>query len=90
MDTQIQVDEIADKLRSYVAKNLLFSGDHFGYSDNASFLDEGIIDSLGIIELVTYVESHFGVSVLDHEMIPDNFDSIAQLSSYIHRKQRVP
>jgi acyl carrier protein len=83
------VDEAQDysiQIREYVAQNLLFSDNGFNYSDDTSFLDEGIIDSLGVIELVTFVEKRFGISVLDHELVPDNFDSINKLDAYIQNK----
>ena len=73
-------------IRDYIAKNLLFSEIGFNYDDEASFLDEGIIDSLGVIELVTFVEKQFGVSVADQELIPDNFDSVRKLDAYIRHK----
>ena len=74
------------QIRDYVAKNLLFSDTGFNYDDDASFLDEGIIDSLGVIELVTFVEKEFGVSVADNELVPDNFDSVAKLGAFIGNK----
>jgi acyl carrier protein len=73
-------------IRDYIAQNLLFSEDGFHYSDDASFLKEGIIDSLGVMELVTFVEQEFGISVLDREIIPENFDSVNKLSQYIREK----
>jgi acyl carrier protein len=76
-------------IRDFISKNLLFSDSGFQYDDDASFLDEGIIDSLGIIELVTFVEKQFAVSVADHELVPDNFDSVKKLDTYIRHKQRV-
>lgn len=83
------IEELNDRsalIRDYLAKNLLFSDSGFNYDDDASFLDEGIIDSLGIIELVTFVEKCFSISVADHELIPDNFDSVRKLGAYIQRK----
>lgn len=83
------LDQLNDRsalIRDYIAKNLLFSDSGFNYDDDASFLDEGIVDSLGIIELVTFVEKNFGVSVADHELIPDNFDSIRKLDAFIRHK----
>lgn len=77
---------IEDVIRDYIAQNLLFSEDGFHYSDDASFLKEGIIDSLGVMELVTFVEQEFGISVLDREIIPENFDSVNKLSQYIREK----
>jgi len=83
------IDEGKDQrslIRNYIARNLLFSDGAFQYDDKDSFLDEGIIDSLGVIELVTFVEKQFGISVADHELVPDNFDSVAKLDAYVQRK----
>jgi acyl carrier protein len=54
--------------------------------DDTSFLDEGIIDSTGVIELVTYIEIAFEIKVEDEEIIPDNLDSINKLVDFIHVK----
>ena len=78
--------KIEDKIRTYIAKNLLFSSNGFGYTDEASFLEEGIVDSQGIMELVLFVEDEFGIQIEDEEIIPDNFDSVSQLAEYIRRK----
>lgn len=75
------------KLRDFIARNFLFTDKGFDYPDTVSFLEEGIIDSLGIIELVTFVEKEFGISVADHELLPTNFDSVARLSAYIQTKK---
>ena len=77
------------KIREYIAKNLLFSDNGFAYDDDDSFLEEGIVDSLGIMELVMFVEENFGVTIEDHEIIPDNFDSVNKLTNYVHSKQAV-
>ena len=59
-----------------------------GFSeDEASFLEVGIIDSFGFMELLHWVEDEFGISVADDELIPDNFDSVRRLSSFILRKK---
>ncbi len=79
--------EIQARIRDYIAQNLLFSDDGFGYSDNASFLEEGIVDSVGIMELVLFVEENFGLSVDDGDLTPDNFDSVNKLASYIKRRR---
>ena len=77
---------IEREIRDYIAKNLLFSEDGFGYSNEASFLQEGVIDSLGVMELVTFVGSKFMIQVDPHEITPDNFDSVAKLTAYVARK----
>ena len=82
------MNNVEELLREYVAKNLLFSNDGYPYSDRTSFLEEGIVDSMGIMELVMFVEETFETSVEDDELIPDNFDSIANLATYVRRKTR--
>jgi acyl carrier protein len=86
-DTAPGVDEVAPRIREFISRNFLFSENGFHYGDDDSFLGEGIIDSLGIIELVPFVEKQFGISVADHELLPDNFDSVRKLTSFIARKQ---
>ena len=78
---------IETQIKDYIARDLLFSNDGFGYPDDASFLEEGIVDSQGVMELVLFVEETFKVNVDDSEIIPDNFDSVSQLSAYIRGKQ---
>ncbi len=77
---------IETQIKAYIAKNLLFSSNGFKYSDEASFLEEGIVDSQGVMELVAFVEDTFHVSIDDMEIIPDNFDSVSKLADYIRHK----
>ena len=77
--------DIQAQIRDYIAQNLLFSDDGFGYSDDASFLEEGIVDSVGIMELVMFLEENFGLTVDDEDLTPDNFDSVNKLAAYIER-----
>ena len=77
------IDEI---LRTFIEKNILFSSNGFPYSDETSFLDNGIVDSTSVLELVAFIEEEFGISVKDSEVIPENFDSIACLSKFVRCK----
>ncbi len=79
-------DAVAAKIRDYLSRNFLFS-DGFEYEDDASFLELGIIDSYGFIELLHWVEEEFSISVADDELVPDNFDSVRNLSSFILAKK---
>jgi acyl carrier protein len=78
--------EIEPQIRTYIAENLLFSDNGFPYGDDASFLQEGIVDSIGVMELVNFVESTFNISIDDHELIPDNLDSVSQLANFVRSK----
>ena len=73
-------------IRDYILENFLFTADHGQLQDNASFLEEGIVDSTGVLELVMFVEDEFKVTVADEDITPDNFDSVSLLADYIKRK----
>ena len=77
-------------IRTYIAKNILFSGDGYPYRDDVSFLNEGIINSMNVMELVMFVEEKFGVEVADEDIVPDNFDSVAKIASYVRHKTGQP
>ena len=72
-------------IREFVIENFLF-GEANGLKDDTSFLEEGIIDSTGILELVTFLEDEFSITVEDEELIPENLDSISNVASYLERK----
>lgn len=78
--------EIESNIRNYIAENLLFSNNGYHYSDDASFLEEGIVDSQGVMELVSFIEEKFNVVVDDMDITPDNFDSVEKLAGYVRRK----
>ena len=79
--------QIEPPIRDFIATNLLYSKDGFNYADDASLLREGIIDSLGVVELVEFLQARFGVKVEQQEVRPDNFDSVAKLAAFVRRKQ---
>jgi acyl carrier protein len=82
----MDIQNIKTQIRQYIAQNLLFSSNGFKYSDNASFLEEGIVDSLGIMDLTMYIQESYGVTISDAELTPDNFDSVNKVAQYIQHK----
>lgn len=81
--------EIESKIREYISNNILFSDNGYPYPDDASFLREGIVDSVGVLELVSFIEEQMKVKVLDQEITPDNFDSVHKLAAFVRSKQAV-
>ena len=79
------MNKLKDKIRQFIVENFLFGNDN-GLKDDTSFLDEGIIDSTGILELVSFLEEEFSISVEDEELIPENLDSIMNVVAYLERK----
>lgn len=80
-------DAVAARIREFLSRNFLFSDGEFKYGDDASFLESGIIDSFGFMELLHWVEEEFSLSVADDELVPDNFDTVRNLSSFILRRK---
>lgn len=75
----------ATDVREFVIANFLF-GRAEPLDDDASFMDEGLIDSTGILQLVTYLEETYAIEIDEDELIPDNLDSIKKVRSYLGRK----
>lgn len=79
--------ELKAKIREYIIENFLFGDTAPLTDDTISLLDEGIIDSVGVMELVAFLEQDFGLTVEDEELIPENLDSVENLAGFISRKQ---
>ena len=79
--------EISAKVRAFVVSNF-YVAVATALSDEASLLDQGVIDSTGVLEVVGFLEQEFGVQVADDEMVPDNLDSISRITAYVERKSK--
>lgn len=82
------MDEIKQKIRDFVVENFLF-GDDGQLEDQTSFLEEGIIDSMGILELVDYIDKEFSVAIADEELLPENLDSINNIAGFLGNKLKL-
>jgi len=80
--------EIAETMRQFIIENFLFDEDESLQKDT-SFLENGIIDSTGILELVVFLEETYEITVEDEELIPENLDSIGNIVQYLAKKQVV-
>jgi acyl carrier protein len=78
------------EIRSFIAENFLYGVEDAGLKDSASFLANGLIDSTGVLELVSFVEDKYGVVVKDDELVPANFDSVDNLANFILKKAGTP
>lgn len=79
------MSDVKNKIRTFIVENYLF-GDDEGLEENTSFLDEGIVDSTGILELIEFISEDFSITVEDDELIPENLDSINNVTAFIGRK----
>jgi acyl carrier protein len=74
------------QIRHYILENFLYTRDESKLQNDDSFLEEGIVDSTGILELLLFVEETFDIMVEDEEVLPDNFDSVERLTRYVKAK----
>jgi acyl carrier protein len=82
------VNSIQKEIRQYVFENFIVDDDE-DFSDDESFLESGLIDSTGILELITFVEENYEIEIEDEEMIPDNLDGIAKVAGFVASKMAV-
>jgi acyl carrier protein len=79
------MSEAKTKVREFIIENFLFGKDE-GLNDDTSFLDAGIIDSTGVLELVGFLEEAFAITVEDEELLPENLDSVNNVVAYVGKK----
>ena len=74
-----------EKIKEFILENFLF-GNADGLNDDTSFLEEGIIDSTGVLKLVNFLEEEFAIKIDDEDLIPENLDSINNVATYLENK----
>jgi len=77
---------IEQEIRQFITDNFLFGELDVQLSNNDSFLDAGIIDSTGVLELVMFLEDKYAIEVQDDELVPHNLDSVNGLVQFVNRK----
>ncbi len=75
-----------DKVKDFLVSNFLF-GDGIDIKNNTSFLEKGIIDSTGILELVMFLEETYHIHIEDNELIPENLDTLDNIDGFISQKR---
>ena len=74
------------QIRQFVVENFLFGQTDKQISDDQSFLESGIIDSTGVLELIGFLESNYAISIADDELVPANLDSVDRVASFVDGK----
>ena len=85
---QVTQKDVKSTVKDFIVKNFLFgnSSEEDTFADEDSFLENGIIDSTGVLELIEFIEEQYTVKAEDDELVPDNFDSLSNVTRYIMRK----
>lgn len=79
--------ELETSIKDFINRNFLMNSGAITFSNTDSFIEKGIIDSTGILELVNFIQQSFKIQIGDDELLPENFDSIRNICTYIQRKQ---
>ena len=83
---KLSQEEIIKIVKEYITENFLPSSGLDSFENEDSFMEKGIIDSTGVLELLEFIEERFNIRVEDEEVIPDNLDSLKKLSLFIKKK----
>lgn len=79
-------DHIVDEVKDFISQNILIGvlGDPLSADD--SFLQKGVLDSTGVLELVGFLERQYGIACADHEITPENLDTLNAIATFVRRK----
>ena len=79
-------ETLKTQVRQYIMDNLLMGANAAELRDEDSFMQSQVIDSVGVVELVSFLEKHFSIKIEDQEMLPENLDSLNGIARYLQRK----
>jgi len=84
---QTSHSEIMTRVRGFVEENFLYMHSNFQLADDDRLLDKGVIDSMSIVEIISFIEREFGVSAMEEEISDANFGSLAGIARFVTEKQ---
>jgi acyl carrier protein len=79
--------EIISRVRAYVTDNFLYMRKNFEFDDTDSLMGRGIVDSMGVVELLTFVQNEFGITIEDDEITEENFGTLWLIARFVQRKR---
>ena len=86
---QTSPSEIITRVRGFVQENFLYMHSNFHLADDDRLLDKGVIDSMSIVEMISFVEHEFGVHAIEEEISDANFGSLSGIARFVTEKQSV-
>lgn len=80
------MQQIEQEVRQFVIDNFVFDNATRSFSNNDSFFDNGLVDSMGVLTLVEFVRDKYGIEAQDDELLPDNWDSVSRIANFVRAK----
>ncbi len=76
-------DTIKDRLCAFIIENFLFGDTDYALEDDASLIDNDVMDSTGVLELIAFIDEAFGIKMADADIVPANLDSLSKITAYV-------
>ncbi len=86
MMPRFQASAIQADVTDFIVQNYLFGNASDAPKADASFMESGLVDSTGILELIAHVEAKYGIKVADEELVPENLDTVARIAAFVQAK----
>ena len=77
------MQKIQQQVRQFVIDNFIFESDNRGFSNDDSFFETGLLDSMGVLTLVEFVRERYGIAIEDGELLPENWDSVNRITAFV-------
>lgn len=81
-----KVQEIEQEVRAFLAENFILDDGGAGIDREASLTGTGVLDSMGVLEVIMFIEERYGISVAEEDTVPENLDSIVNIGGYVERR----
>ncbi len=78
--------DMTEKLRGFIIDELRWDGTRAQLTDDYPLLESGVVDSLGLFQIVEFLETETGVEIADHELLPDNFATLSTIAGLVDDK----
>jgi acyl carrier protein len=85
MESLQTLASIKSRVRDFVIENFRY-GDASGVTDDLSLVSSGVVDSTGVLEVITFLEDTFAIKIADPEVVPENLDSVDTIAAFVERK----
>jgi acyl carrier protein len=83
----VESKDVENAVTAFIVENFLFGNAADAPAPGTSFMETGLIDSTGILELVAFLESKYGLQVADDQLVPENLDSVANIAAFVVRSK---
>lgn len=80
------MQQIQQQVRQFVIDNFIFENNPSGFSNDDSFFDTGLLDSMGVLTLVEFVREKYGIKIEDDELLPENWDSVNRITAFVQSR----